>query len=160
MGPRSELLRFPREYGASSETLPWETVSEKLRAAPFYWFASTRSDGRPHVVPRDGVWLDDALWYGGSDETIHNRIIAQNPNVVASVGEGLEAVIVEGVVQRVTPPRELAQRLAEATQTKYPQYGKADPQSYAGGVTALQPRRVLAWTSFPTNATRFLFEQR
>ena len=41
---------------------------------------------------------------------------------------------------------------------KYPQYGEIDPASYlTGGAWMLQPRRVLAWINFPTDATRFVF---
>ncbi|MGH8925542.1 MAG: hypothetical protein ACRDWA_13030 [Acidimicrobiia bacterium] len=51
----------------------------------------------------------------------------------------------------------MAARLADESFAKYPQYGRLDPNLYMGGVSALRPRRVLAWTSLIEDATRFVF---
>ncbi len=159
MEPEAELLDLPKEYGTPKTVLSWSVVREKLEAAPVYWLATTRPDGRPHVVPRDGIWVDDALFYGGAQETVHHRNVQANPNVVVTIGEGLEAVIIEGEVP--TEPRiepELALRLAAAQNAKYPQYGKASPDQFRGpGALVVRPRRVIAWTEYPANATRFHF---
>jgi hypothetical protein len=74
------------------------------------------------------------------------------------VGDGQEAIIVEGTVEIAKPTEAEAARLADASFAKYPQYGPMDPKVYLGGVSVLRPRRVLAWTSFTENATRFRFE--
>jgi hypothetical protein len=52
----------------------------------------------------------------------------------------------------------VAARLSDESFRKYPQYGRLEPSAYMGGVSLLRPRRVLAWTSFTENATRFRFE--
>ena len=109
------------------------------------------------MVPRDGTWLDGGLYYGGSPETVHSRNIASNPFVAVHIGDGQEAIIVEGEVVIEKPTQEMATRLADASFAKYPQYGRMDPSIYVGGVSVLRPRRVLAWTSFTENATRFRF---
>jgi len=46
-----------------------------------------------------------------------------------------------------------------ANNTKYGDYGMTmQPEDYVStAVTALRARRVLAWTSYPENATRFEF---
>jgi hypothetical protein len=156
--PRASHLSLPPSYGRSTELLAWEAVRDRLASARVYWFASTRADRRPHVVARDGIWLEDALWYGGSDDTVHARNVRETPQVAAHIGDGTEAVIVEGVVQPRVPDPPTARSLAAAAMRKYPGYGTIDPVSYATGVWVLQPRRVLAWTRFPTDATRFVFE--
>jgi hypothetical protein len=56
------------------------------------------------------------------------------------------------------PAAEMAARLSDESFRKYPQYGRLEPSAYMGGVSVLRPRRVLAWTSFTENATRFRFE--
>jgi len=88
---------FPGGYGVP-ETLDglvsWARVEEILRAAKHYWLATTRPDGRPHVVPRCGVWLDGRFWYDGSPRTRHVR--AANASCVLHLESGTEAVIVEG----------------------------------------------------------------
>ena len=71
--PIVDRPEFPREYGNPTQRLDWAEVERKLESASAYWIASTRPDGRPHVVPRDGTWLDGGLYYGGSPETVHAR---------------------------------------------------------------------------------------
>ncbi|HVL81863.1 MAG TPA: pyridoxamine 5'-phosphate oxidase family protein, partial [Actinomycetota bacterium] len=110
--PIGELMRLPEGYGAPTRTLEWAHIRRKLETAPVYWVASTRRDGRPHLVPRDGVWLDEALWYGGGESTVHNRNVRRDPRVVASVGQGMEAVIVEGETHPARADEETARRLA------------------------------------------------
>jgi nitroimidazol reductase NimA-like FMN-containing flavoprotein (pyridoxamine 5'-phosphate oxidase superfamily) len=156
--PVVEKPDIPAEYGNPTKRLVWADVERMIERATAYWIASTRPDGRPHVVPRDGLWLDGALYYGGSPETVHYRNITDNPRVAVHIGDGQEAVIVEGAVEIEKPSEEMAQRLSDASFAKYPQYGRLDPGLYLGGVTVLRPRRVLAWTSFTENATRFRFE--
>lgn len=156
--PIVEKPDFPAEYGNPKKRLQWEEVERRLESATAYWIASTRPDGRPHVVPRDGTWLDGGLYYGGSPETVHYRNITRNPNIVVHIGDGQEAIIVEGKVEIEKPTEEMAARLSEESFAKYPQYGRMDPSMYMEGVSVLRPRRVLAWTSFTENATRFRFE--
>lgn len=156
--PIVEKPDFPAEYGDPKQRLEWADVERRLESASVYWIASTRPDGRPHVVPRDGTWLDGGLYYGGSPETVHHRNITRNPHIVVHVGDGQEAIIVEGAVEIEKPTEAKATRLSEASFAKYPQYGRMGGEMYMGGVSVLRPRRVLAWTSFTDNATRFRFE--
>jgi hypothetical protein len=157
--PDVEQLDLPDDYGSPNLLLTWETVRKKLEEAPQYWVATTRPDGRPHVVPRDGVWLDDAWYYGGSPETVHNRNLENNAEVVMHIGDGLEAIIVEGEAKHVRLELEIAQRLADMNNRKYSHYGlNTKPETYVTrGILELRPRRVLAWTNLPENASRFLF---
>jgi general stress protein 26 len=156
--PVIEKPDIPTEYGNPTQRLVWADVERRLEGASVYWLASTRPDGRPHVVPRDGMWLDGALYYGGSPKTVHYRNIVGNPHVVVHIGDGQEAFIVEGTVEIEKPTEKMAERLCDESFAKYPHYGRPDPSLYMGGVSVLRPRRVLAWTTFTENATRFTFE--
>ena len=156
--PVAEKPEIPSEYGNPTTRLGWDEVEQKLKDAPVYWIASTRPDGRPHVIPRDGTWIDGGLYYGGSPQTVHFRNISKNPEVVAHIGDGQEVVIVEGAIEIEKPSKEEAERIADESFAKYPQYGRMDPTVYMNGVSVLRPRRVLAWTNFTENATRFRFE--
>lgn len=149
---------IPPEYGNPTQRLEWAEVERRLERASAYWIASTRPDGRPHVIPRDGMWLDGALYYGGSPKTVHYRNITRNPHVAVHIGDGQEAIIVEGAVEIEKPTEEMAALLSDESFAKYPQYGRLEPSMYMGGVSVLRPRRVLAWTTFTENATRFKFE--
>jgi general stress protein 26 len=157
--PVVDRPEIPREFGNPTQRLEWADVERRLESASVCWIASTRPDGRPHVVPRDGTWLDGGLYYGGSPETVHYRNITSNPSVAVHVGDGHEAIIAEGEVEIEKPTEAMAARLSDASFAKY-QYGRMDPSINLGGVSVLRPRRVLAWTSFTENATRFRFEER
>jgi hypothetical protein len=56
--PVVDKPEFPREYGNP-------TQRHEAR--------------RPHVVPRDGTWLDGGPYCGGRPETVHVRNTAKNP---------------------------------------------------------------------------------
>jgi Pyridoxamine 5'-phosphate oxidase len=158
--PAASPLPLPRDYGVAKDPMDWGEVSERLAEARVYWLATARPDGRPHVVPSDGIWLDDGLYFGGGPETVHMRNVRANPRVAAHVGDGLAVtIVVEGTASFETPDRDVAARLADANNTKYADYGMTlTPDDYVKlGVTVLRPERVLAWTRFPDNATRFTF---
>jgi nitroimidazol reductase NimA-like FMN-containing flavoprotein (pyridoxamine 5'-phosphate oxidase superfamily) len=156
--PTAHKLALPEGYGRTTETLDWAIVRTRLEEAKTYWLATSRPDGRPHVVPVDGIWLDDSWFYGGSPETAHRRIARANPHAVMHLPEPFEAVMVEGDVRPAQPPPELAERLAEATNTKYADYGYRTTAGDFADAQVLVPRRVIAWSSFPRDATRFLFD--
>ena len=50
--------RFSDEDAAAT---PWEEGRDRLARAPIYWLTTVRKDGRPHMTPLIGVWLDDAM---------------------------------------------------------------------------------------------------
>jgi hypothetical protein len=157
--PRGEQLPLPPVYGSPKKMIRWSVVRKELEDAPTYWVSTTRPDGRPHVVPRDGLWLDDTWYYGGAAETIHNRNLRKNPAAVMHIGDGVKAIIVEGEVATATPSHDVAQRLSDMNNVKYAHYGaNSTAETYTSGdYLALAPRRVLAWTFLPKDATRFLF---
>jgi hypothetical protein len=155
MEATAELLDLPKEYGTPKVTLEWVVVRGRLESSERYWLATTRPDGRPHVIPIDGIWLDDRWYFGGAPQTVSMRNLEANLEIVMHLEDPMQAVIVEGAAEWVTPSPEDATRLAEASKEKY---GYApSPEDYAKGVWALRPRRALAWTEFPKDCTRFQF---
>jgi Pyridoxamine 5'-phosphate oxidase len=155
MEPTAEPIDLPQGYGKATTTVAWAAVREKLEQAPRYWLVTTRRDGRAHVVPVDGVWLDDAWWYGGSPDTLHQRNLERDQRVVVHLEDTMAAVILEGSMSRLVPPPELTARLVAASKAKY---GYGPPEgAYAAGVWALRPDRARAWSAFPTDVTRFRF---
>jgi Pyridoxamine 5'-phosphate oxidase len=154
--PVAEPLLVPGEYGTPEARLAWSDVRVRLVEATHYWLATVRPDGRPHVVPVDGLWLDDGWFFGGSADTVRHRNLTANPRAVVHLGDAGRVVVVEGVCAEVFPDAPLAARLAEQSRSKY---GYApDPASYVRtGVWHLRPHRVLAWDRFPRDATRFVF---
>jgi pyridoxamine 5'-phosphate oxidase-like protein len=155
MDPTAEPMDLPEGYGTATTTMDWAAVRERLERAPRYWLVTTRRDGRAHVVPVDGLWLDDAWWYGASPATLHQRNLEHDPRVVVHLEDTMAAVILEGSMRRVVPPVEQARRLMDAFRAKY---GYGPPaEAYAAGLWALSPERARAWSSFPADVTRFRF---
>lgn len=156
---------FPEGYGlpeTTDGTLAWSVVEERLRDSENYWLTSVRPDGRPHSVPRWGVWVDGRFYYDGAPTTVHARNAERNPAVTLTLESGTEAVIVEGrsFASRAEPD-DLGRRLAEA-------FGKYAAKGYTptadswsgedgGGLRVIVPERAMAWFSFPTDCTRFTF---
>jgi pyridoxamine 5'-phosphate oxidase-like protein len=154
MDPIAERLELPDGYGRVTTTLAWATVRAALEEAMHYWVTTVRPVGRPHAVPVDGLWLDDAWFYGGSEQAVHYRNALASPRVVMHLPDPAKAVVVEGDARLARPSPALARRLAKASHAKYG-YGP-DAQAYEGAL-GLYPRRVLAWSAFPRDATRFRF---
>lgn len=162
--PRSDRPALPEGYGLPESTdglLAWEQVEPRLRDSQHYWLSSVRPDGRPHAVPRWGVWLDGRFWYDGAPTTRHTRNV-EDPAVTLTLESGTEVVIVEGESHATrADPDDLGPRLSAAF-GKYAESGYTPgPDSWAGedggGLRVITPHRVLAWFAFPTDCTRFTF---
>jgi nitroimidazol reductase NimA-like FMN-containing flavoprotein (pyridoxamine 5'-phosphate oxidase superfamily) len=153
--------QFPPGYVSHPKRkLTWESVARMLAEARHYWLCSARPDGRPHCVPRWGVFLDGVFYYDGSPETRHAQNILHNPHVSLHLESGWQAVILEGTSAPVgKPPRELAERLVEAYRPKYTEMGYTPTvdQWDGGGLYVFTPRQCIAWTSFSEDPTKFVF---
>lgn len=163
--PRIDDPVFPPGYvpEPSGRYLSWDTVSAWLTESLHYWLATTRPDGRPHVVPRWGVWLDDRFWYDGSPETRHARNLASNASCVLHLESGERVVVLEGESRPTgAVTGELAERLAAEYARKYAPAYQPPPDAWAGadggGMAVFTPGRGFAWSSFPADVTRFRFD--
>ena len=162
--PTARPARFPAEYGQTdatrAELLDWSDVAARIAAARNYWLATIAAPGRPHLRPVDGVWVDDALCFGGAPETGWVRNLQARPEVSASLPDDDHAVILEGAVELVSDPAlPVSVALAPANRAKYPQYFEQGAPDEFLPFWCLRPRRVFAWslTGFPNQATRFDF---
>ena len=164
--PMRDRPVMPDGYGVPDSDdgiLSWPAVEDHLFRSLHYWLATTRPDGRPHVVPRWGVWLDGRFWYDGAPDTVHVRNLNRNPACALHLEDGKRAVIVEGRSDAAAPPGpKLGAKLSEAMTGKYSSEGYAPaPDSWegpdSGGLRVLTPATVLAWFDFPNDVTRFRF---
>lgn len=157
---------IPEGYGlpeTDEGLLDWTTIETLLVESLHYWMATTRPDGRPHVVPRWGVWLDGCLFYDGSPDTIHARNLSGNQACALHIGDGREAIMVEGKARPSKPVSgELGERIAAEISRKYGESGyRPEPDAWsgddAGGLVVFSPDKAMAWFEFPTDLTRFTF---
>ncbi len=144
----------------------WAVAEGRLAAADTMWLATTRPDGRPHVVPRWGVWLDNQLYYDGAPTTRHVRnLVADGASGPAALHleSGTDVVIVNGSSGPTTPPTTWrGVQLVAAFHAKYKAQGYAPgldawAGEAAGGLCRFVPSDALAWANFPTDVTRWRF---
>ncbi len=135
--------------------LDWAGVQKRLEAARNYWIATTRPNGRPHVMPVWGLWWDDAFYFSTDPASQKGRNLVNNPEVVVHLESGDDAVILEGAAERVTDANTLDE-FADRYDAKYqfrPDTGNPDFAFFR-----VRPRRAFAWhePDFPNSATRWV----
>ncbi len=142
--------------------LPWDWAVERLTKSRNYWIATTCPDGRPHCVPVWGVWLDDAFYFSSGAKSRKARNLAANPNCVVCPEDGIQAVSLEGVADKVADA-EMIRRFVEAYNPKYQWDFRPETVLDMGPIFAVRPRKVIAVDAAPDqfqgSATRWLFEQ-
>jgi len=160
--PKITRPTFPPGYVDNpSASVAWDYVEKRLSEAKNYWFSSVRPNGRPHVIPRWAVYLDGKIYYDGSPETRHAQNIARNPHVSLHLESGDQVIIAEGQSKPAGKPEaELAQKIATAYCLKYEQFGYApQPDQWdEGGLYEFTPQKILAWTQFNQDPTKFILE--
>jgi nitroimidazol reductase NimA-like FMN-containing flavoprotein (pyridoxamine 5'-phosphate oxidase superfamily) len=137
---------------------PWAAARERLEnpeQGRTYWLATVRPDGRPHVMPILGLWLDDAFYFITGETTRKGKNLSRDPRCVLTASSTtLPAldVILEGDARQVAD-EVMLQRVADAYGSKMgwplevrdgsvagPNAPTAGPSPYA--VYALTPTTV------------------
>lgn len=148
----------PAIYGVPKDKkklLPWSHVEQRMNDAKHYWVCTVSPGGQPHATPVDGLWVDGRLYFGGSPETRRNRNLQSNPAACVHLEDAMEVLILEGEAPELkSPDRALTERLAALSAQKYG-YRPKPEEFETGGVRVFQPTKILAWTQFPSDATRW-----
>jgi hypothetical protein len=98
--------------------LTWGIARRHLAAGQWYWLATTRSDGAPHVMPVLAVWLEDALYTTSSPAARKARNLAHDARCVVTVDSPPLHLVLEGRAARVRDDATL-QRVATAYAGRY-----------------------------------------
>lgn len=97
------------------DTTPWATASARLETPEkdrTYWLATVRPDGRPHIRPILGLWLDDAFYFITGETTRKAKNLQANPQCVLTASSlALPAldVIIKGDAVKVTDHHKVQQ---------------------------------------------------
>ena len=108
-------------YGVRSDAaglLPWSFAEQRLAASHDYWLATRWPDGRPHVMPVWGAWLDDHLWFSTDQSSRKARNLAVDPRCVVTTQDANEPVVLDGVAAPVADRHEIA-RFLDVLRAKY-----------------------------------------
>ena len=154
-----------RRFSEADEPLDGQTVRKILADAELYWLTTVRGDGRPHVTPLVGVWVDDSFVFCTGSGEQKARNLEKSSSVAVTTGsnkwnDGLD-VVVEGVAERVTGLAALT-ALADAYRDKYDgdwDYDADDkvfdPDGVRAPVFRVQPTKVIAFAKSPHGQTTF-----
>jgi general stress protein 26 len=150
---------------------PWEDTEQVLREAELYWLTTVRADGRPHVTPLVGIWLDGTAYFTTGPDEQKARNLAHSSLVSLTTGRNTWAkghdVVVEGTAARVKDHDVLA-RLANALLDKYgadwtfevdgDNLAEADAENpHPSGLFAITPAKVLSFAKDPHAQTSYDF---
>ena len=161
-GPRPRASRpympgYEMMFEKGRGRLPWAWGEKRLMESHNYWLVTARPDGRPHVMPVWGVWLGREFYFATGQKSRKARNLAANPNcAVCPEGAG-EAVILEGVAQKVSKSS-LLRPFIVAYKKKYEWDlgGTEDP------IYRVKPITVFGFAETPSkangNPTRWLFK--
>jgi general stress protein 26 len=164
--------KLDTRFSEASEAVGWQQVSDALVAAELYWLTTVRTDGRPHITPLVGAWVDDAFVFCTGPEEQKAQNLEHSTSVAVTTGvntwnDGLD-VVVEGDAERVTG-RETLTKLADVIRGKYhgdwdftpadDGFGHTDDSgdSHIAHVFRVPPAKVLAFAKSPHGQTTFRF---
>ena len=163
--PRASRPNIP--YGLLDATegdglFPWSRVSERMLAAHIYWIGTTRPDGRPHVMPVWGIWLDETFYFSTGANSVNGRNLAANPSLTVHLESGEDVIVLEGRAEEISEPPLIA-RINDVYGPKY-DWDQRMPSFYA-----LRPTVAFAWLcrgggpasekDFTGTATRWRFQE-
>ena len=143
--------------------LAWADVERILSGGRFYWISTTDADARPHLVQQWGAWVDDHLYFEGSERTHWAQNLARDARVAFGTQTGTRALFGQGtvdVVRGVTA--DIAKRIARQYATKYGRtfdYRPKAAQYEKGHVFRATPSKIIAFDvkHFTASGTRFTF---
>lgn len=122
MTQRTPVTEQPLTDGDGGAT-PWTVAQERLENPErprTYWIATVRPDGRPHVMPIIGMWMDGALYFISGDATRKGRNLAGDERcAIATSSMALPSldIIIEGDARPVTDKATLL-RVTDAYRSK------------------------------------------
>src|ERR1700726_816964 len=146
--PVTELSAFSNENAIATE---WQQGRGELRDAEVYWLSTVRPDGRPHVTPLLGIWLEGALYFCTGPNERKAKNLSANCHCVLTTGQstldGLDLVI-EGTAAGVRDHAELG-RVANTYETKYGPHFVAPNGTWSGLGDAIRRAEVLVYRVAP-----------
>jgi nitroimidazol reductase NimA-like FMN-containing flavoprotein (pyridoxamine 5'-phosphate oxidase superfamily) len=164
--------KLDARFSEATQPVSWQQVSDALTAAELYWLTTIRTDGRPHITPLVGAWVDNGFVFCTGPEEQKARNLEHGTAVAVTTGnntwqDGLD-VVVEGDAERVTGRDTLA-KLADVIREKYhgdwdftpneDGFGHTDnaDATHIAYVFRVPPAKVLAFAKSPHGQTRFRF---
>jgi len=102
----------------SKGLLSWKWAEGQLKKSHNYWIATTRPDGRAHLMVVWGMWKDGEFLFSTGSQSRKAKNLAHNSRCVIATDRADQAVIVEGVAS-VVPDVALRRWFLKEAERKY-----------------------------------------
>lgn len=79
----------------------WEDAAKRLANGGWFWLATVRPDGAPHVMPVLATWSDPVLYIASKETARKSRNLVADGRCVLSKDTGDLHLVIEGHAQRV-----------------------------------------------------------
>ena len=113
--PVAEKLPANIEHAAPTG---WAVASRSLSEGQWFWLATVRPDGQPHVRPILAVLVDDKLHFVSSKSTRKGKNLASSSHCAITVATDEMHLVVEGEAAKVQDEARL-RRVADVYASKY-----------------------------------------
>ena len=133
--PQADRPHMPG-YGLPTGTkglLGWKWAEDRLRRSHNYWVATSRPDGRPHVMIVWGLWWEGVFYFSTGRQSRKSQNLAGNPHCVISTERAETAVIMEGRAEEV-PDVPLRRKFIKLYERKY----KFDMSAFEKDIVSLK----------------------
>src|SRR5260370_8514326 len=90
--------------GAASDLKPWSWALERLENSHNYWIATSRLDGRPHLMLVWAIWWQDTFWFSTGPRTRKPKNLANNPRSAVGPQKPAKPVTLQPSLQQSTHP--------------------------------------------------------
>ena len=145
----------PRYGEPEASVMSWTEAEAALTTAEIYWLSKVRPDGRVHVTPLIGLWLDGGPVFttGAQEQKADN--LRHSPEVALTTGcnqlHGGTDLVVNGRAERMVDGDQL-QAVADAFLAKYGEEWRFD---VGDGVLTNEGHPAQAFRVEPTTAYAF-----
>jgi uncharacterized pyridoxamine 5'-phosphate oxidase family protein len=142
--------------------LPWKWAEDRLKKSRQFWIATTRPDGRPHVMVIWALWFDGALYFATGSASVKAKNLAANPHCTICTENAAEAVIIEGTTETEKDVAKIREFLkVYEKKYKFDMSGmEGDMSELKEPVFFLRPKVAFGMVekTFTKSATRWIFD--
>jgi len=157
---RPDATQKPASETTGLKSWPW--ALERLEKSHNYWIATSRPDGRPHLMLVWGIWWQDAFWFSTGPRTRKARNIAADAHCVIGTEKADEAVILEGLAEEIKD-RSVWKHIVQVYNRKYG--GDVEPLLLSSGGRVFRVKPQIAFgqdehaENFTESVTRWHFQE-
>jgi nitroimidazol reductase NimA-like FMN-containing flavoprotein (pyridoxamine 5'-phosphate oxidase superfamily) len=92
--------------------MPWSWAEQRLEDSHNYWLATTRQDGRPHLMIIWGLWHRGVFYFITGSRSQKTRNLESNAHCVIGTEQAHETVVVEGTAEKLRDGKQLNELLS------------------------------------------------